>query len=276
MSTQRIASAMVGAPDFGSGRTPLHIAAANGNVPVLTALIVGGANLATRVHGTCSGWREFSSLTALHLAAANGFAHACSVLIGAGIDPNVLDSNGAGPVHSAVSPGDSDQARLASFETTQTLLGLGAHANHPDEDGTTPLHSAAAYASAETVSLLLNARADPNAVDRYDRLPLHHAAAHRRIDNLQRLAPLTSNVDHPDSNGATALHAAAACGPLRSVRFLLSSGANACARDTYNRNSVDRATYGAPWTCEPEYTEEQTEIISLLGDAVDACTNAVE
>ena len=251
-----------------SGRTPLHIAAERGSLPILVALIVANAD----IHAPLGqdNLINYPHHTALHIAASHGVAHAVSVLVGAGLDPNAPDADGATPLHYAAAPGEpevSPQGCSTTVETIRTLLDLSAEVNVSTSSGTTPLHNAAAYACSQAVELLLDADANPDAVGRVGRLALHRAALNRRADNLRVLVPRTADINLPDANGETSLHAAAASGSLAAVRVLLSANADACAPGWNGRLPAHRARYGAPWAdFDFMNGSDRDEIVSLLND----------
>ncbi|MBS1987730.1 ankyrin repeat domain-containing protein [Candidatus Dependentiae bacterium] len=76
---------------------------------------------------------HFSS-TAIHKAALIGHEEILQALLNAGVDKNVLDSDGATPLHCAVKNGH--------LMTLQILLAAGAKTEIHDNEGWTPLHYA--------------------------------------------------------------------------------------------------------------------------------------
>jgi len=80
-------------------RTPLHMAAARGDVPMIAGLLTIGA--------ATVGMKDSSGATSLFVAAESGYAHACELLLQGGAD--VLASNRAGetPLYIAALRGHS-------------------------------------------------------------------------------------------------------------------------------------------------------------------------
>lgn len=116
------------------GFLPLHLAAFFGQAAAVQALLTGGAEInrimASRVP-------YVPSNTALHAAIAGGpHREVVGLLVEAGADVNLLDSNGHTPLHSAVF---HNAPELIAY-----LLANGADVNRQAEGGPTPL----AYARA--------------------------------------------------------------------------------------------------------------------------------
>lgn len=123
------------------GATPLHMAAAVGNVEVARALIAARAD-------------PFSltdrNIAPLHLAAGVG-------------PPLARDWN--------------EQEMNGLFEVTRLLVELGADVNAVGEHGWTPLHGAAYKGMDRTVQLLVDKGASVDVVDSYGQTPLSIASA---------------------------------------------------------------------------------------------------
>jgi len=151
------------------GLTPLHVAAAEGNVQAVKLLLENGGDVNSRTGG---------GQTPLHLAAYAGRIDVAELLLEKGADVNAKDTqtiivhedmrtlfgdysgvaHGWTPLHYAVAGGDALTAML--------LLMHGADVNARSWEGVTPLHIAASLGDAEIIKVLLENGADPNVRDR--------------------------------------------------------------------------------------------------------------
>jgi hypothetical protein len=89
----------------GAGRTPLHWAARNASVPVLTLLIEKGADVNAV---------DRSGMAALHSLASNGNVEGLSLLLDRGADPEVATPEGKTPLQLAARAGRVEAVRLLS------------------------------------------------------------------------------------------------------------------------------------------------------------------
>jgi ankyrin repeat protein len=118
---------------------------------------------------------------ALYLAAWNGHADVAELLLAAGADVGVKDSDGRTPLHLA--------ARYGHADVAEPLLAAGADAEAKDSYNRTPLHRAAWYGHTDVVEQLLAAGADVEVKDSGGQTPLHLAARGGHgdvVDVLQR------------------------------------------------------------------------------------------
>ena len=127
---------------------PLHLAARNGNVELVTALLEAGADLA--------GGNHDDGFTPLHFAAESGSADTVTVLLAAGADFEAFSEKGRlTPLHMAAGYGTAEAAAV--------LVEAGAGLEVRSGKCATALHVAAALGNAETVVMLLDAGANPKA-----------------------------------------------------------------------------------------------------------------
>src|SRR5579864_7685292 len=132
----------------------------------------------------------------LNAAAFHGHWRLCQFLLENGADANVRESDtGETPLHAALS-----SQRVSRHLVVKVLLEAGADPNLPTMPSTesgafmrdcrtrqeTPLHRAAAFASAETIQLLLDAGAKLDAKDANGDSPLSWASWHLRPDAILR------------------------------------------------------------------------------------------
>ncbi|KAK5923853.1 hypothetical protein CgunFtcFv8_000784 [Champsocephalus gunnari] len=124
-------------------KTPLALAAQNGHLNVVEALLQKGANVCC----------ESESGPVLFDAAASGNPDIISLLLDHGADPNQPLSSGHLPIHRVAYHG-----HILALERLIPVTKLEA----VKEGGMSPLHSAAAGGHAHCVEILLNADYDPN------------------------------------------------------------------------------------------------------------------
>lgn len=150
------------------GLTPLHIAAYNGSVPTILALLDlpdGGEDLL--------GSLDKDGMTPLHHAVLRGNLEALTLLldrcISLGEPIFVRDGSGMSPLHWAAALCDVDCAReLLKHANAKDV-------NLRDHSGETSLHLAVRNANIEIARELLAQRADPNAQDNIRETPLFWA-----------------------------------------------------------------------------------------------------
>jgi len=177
-------------------RTPLGVAANNGNLETLEFLISEGADVNhTEKHG----------VTAQRLAARQGYGYiiealavagaelpppseqahyfteskkhapAISALIAAGFDPNHPDEYGNLPLFNIISYGEADA--VAAMVTGGVRLDVY-------NSSYSPLTAAVTDGNEKTVDVLITAGGDPNARDRKNRTPIELAIRKRALPTL--------------------------------------------------------------------------------------------
>lgn len=119
------------------GRTPLHVAAAEGCPNVLEILLDEGAELETTQD---NGWSP------LHHAARYGYTKTTQALLEAGADPDRTEDEGATPLHLA--------ARYDQTDVAEMLLEAGADPQKTDRRDSTPLDLAKHWDQKGTTRLL--------------------------------------------------------------------------------------------------------------------------
>jgi ankyrin repeat protein len=128
----------------GTGFEPLHLAAFFGNAAAAKALLENGADV-NRVMG--SKVRFVPSNTALHAAIAGGpHREVVALLVVAGADLDLVDSNKQSPLHAATFHDD--------LEVIAYLIQHGADVNRQAEGGPTPLAYALAHGKEAQAALI--------------------------------------------------------------------------------------------------------------------------
>ncbi|KAK4376024.1 hypothetical protein RND71_006701 [Anisodus tanguticus] len=184
------------------GQSALHIAAANGQIEVVSMLIEQSVN-----PDLLNRYKQ----TSLMLAAMHGKISCVQKLIEAGANILMFDSlNGRTCLHYAAYYGHSDclKAILSAARTSHVASswGYARFVNVKDGKGATPLHLAARQRRPECVHILL--------------------------DNGALICASTGGYGFP---GSTPLHLAARAGSLDCIRDLLAWGADRLQRDDSGR-----------------------------------------
>ena len=247
-----------------SGNTPLHIAAARGDLAAVTRLLQQGADVNATVRSAEWYSSEWGN-TPLHYAARDGRLDVAAKLIEAGASVNAANQRGQTPLHRAL--GHPDVAALliqkgasasAADDRGQTplhwaagdgqgqavalLISQGATVNQRDHCGETPLHLAARSGNPQVVGLLVDKGADCNAKGSFQMTPLHIAAARGDAGILEILLGHRANVQAKDEFGRTPLHDAAEQGRTDAGSLLLTRGADVQASDAHGATPLHLAS----------------------------------
>lgn len=228
------------------GFTPLAIASAAGNAPLVSLLLEKSASVAMGSigraelplhHAANFGHRLVCQLlaeparkagvvdvpnstgyTPLHLTASSGHAPCLRVLLTQRADVSTRNrSHGQDTAMHAAARGDHEMV-------LETLLAHEADVNATDTLGRSPLHIAAGRANGDCVSLLLRSRADPHLrgygdLSPLDNVPSEHVGRDRTVKLLQsymRPDPSDPRVDlRFDIRDSRDILAEASDGPLR-------------------------------------------------------------
>lgn len=129
------------------GRTPLHVAAQNGQNDMVKLLISKGAEVDAR-----SGWKY----TPLTLAAESAHRDVVLTLIDSGADLGAVTKEGFTPLHKAV-----QKERKTAQDILAILMIRGAKCNALDKEGLTPLQGAVLSGKLSNARVLCVFRADP-------------------------------------------------------------------------------------------------------------------
>jgi ankyrin repeat protein len=195
-----------------SAPTPLHWAASNGHLELVTLLIIHGADVSGVRH---DGW------TPLHEATAKGHLEIVKLLLSYGAHVSVASNDRWTPLHEAV--------RGSHLEIVKLLLENKADVLAARDDGWTPLQEAACNGHPRIVKLLLEHKADVSAV-RFDGwTSLHLATSKNHLEVVTLLLDHGADVSAASNDKWTPLHEAARVSDLEIVQLLLENKADVLA-----------------------------------------------
>ena len=215
---------------------PLSLAAANGNLDILSYLFEQGANVnASSSSEYADPWSlpsEFDDYlpvwhTPLIVALTNGHNDAFTFLIDKGADVNLQDHVGYTALHHAVESKNFDAVSCLvhngadinlftsskhtplmlacqshNMDAINFLLNKGADVNLQDRDGKSALH----FACSDICYWLIQNLADVNMCDNHNCTPLMQASSKSDVKKVAMLVENQAKVDLQDMNGNTALH----------------------------------------------------------------------
>jgi ankyrin repeat protein len=212
---------------FWGGLAPMHLAARQGEIESVKALVDAGADVNQRGAG--------DPVTPLLIATMNGHFDLAKYLLDKGADPNAAQSNGVEPLYAALNcqwaakalypqPRAYEQQHTSYLDLMETLLEKGADPNARltkkvwyaqydfdqsgvDETGSTPFWRAAYGADVDAMKLLLKYGADPNITTMRSAGRVRVGDATRDVVDVSPLPPVA--VGGP---GVTALLAASGVG----------------------------------------------------------------
>ncbi|XP_077349985.1 uncharacterized protein LOC143998115 [Lithobates pipiens] len=189
-------------------RTPLHLAAGNGQLDVCNSLLNMKADVnATDIHGQ----------TALHLAAENDHSEVVKLFLKH--RPELVTSanmDGSTCAHIAAAKGS-----VAVVKELLKFNSSGVTTARNKTNDSTPLHLAAAGGHAGVVKVLLETGASASDEDAEGMSAIHLAAKNGHINVLEALKGCVSFRITSTKTGLTALHIAAHYGQLDFVREIL-------------------------------------------------------
>lgn len=236
-----------------SGKAPLHIAALEGKVQAIDALLAAGA----AIEATDRGGR-----TPLMWAVESRSGAAVEKLIDAGANLAARDETGMTPLMWA--------AGFGNAETLDAILSAKPDLAVTDDHGMTPLMWAASFGDGERVKILVDAGIDVNLVDgtRGCSALMYASRSSGPLETVQTLLDAGADLNVVDVTGRTALSWAALLGTPEKVQLLLSAGSNVLKEDfrgwTPLRYAENRRDRNGPM------------IISLLRDATAKASGEAE
>ncbi|KAK7491166.1 hypothetical protein BaRGS_00017603 [Batillaria attramentaria] len=241
--------------------TPLHLAAAMGDLCTVSVLLARGAKVNARNHNGCTPlWNAVrgghlqviehllgqdnidvdcpcddtfllrycectSRTTALSLAVQNQNADVVRALLSKGAAPDLADVSGRTPLHHA--------CRLGNLALAKCLVQSGCKLDAEDTVYYTPIHTAVCHDAADIVKLLVNAGCDVNITRTGDFCHPLHTAADR--GNAEIVAILCSaaevDINCRDRHKKTPLMVACKSRNIDCLLHLLGSGADVNVQD---------------------------------------------
>src|SRR5262249_13837599 len=117
---------------FQGGLAPMHLAARQGSIDSVRALLDGGADINQRSNG--------DHITPIVIATVNGHFDLAKILLDKGADPNLAEDNGVTPLYAAINchwapragypqPRAYEQQRTSYLDLMTALLDKGANPN---------------------------------------------------------------------------------------------------------------------------------------------------
>ena len=199
------------------GKTPLMLAAFNGQEEAARALLEAGANVNAAGR---------DKLTPLMCAAGWSEPDLVQAMLDGGANVNARDRNGWTALMFAASRGDD--------RSVQALIDAGASVSERNKWGQTALIAASRSGHTSKAAMLLNAGADVNAADEFGDTALIVAASSPASDaSLLKtlIESARAEVNVADRGGVTPLMHAAGNGDLEKVNALLAGGADVAVVD---------------------------------------------
>lgn len=234
-----------------SGFTPLHyVRALSQSIEIGRLLIENGAD---------ANAKSAAGLTPLHFAADRNYLSFAELLLSSGADPDARTEDGLTPLMMAVSRGCREMADLLRMHGADDndiwtaiesgnvcLVKVMLKKDHEliqstDQDGNTPLHTAARFNEMNAAKLLIDSGAEVECTNRYDQTPLHWAAAGDSRKTAELLITRGARINAQDVNGYTPLHRAVENGSRSVVNLLISKDAEAYIRDRYGLTPIELA-----------------------------------
>lgn len=171
--------------------------------------------------------REVNKRTPLHYAR---HPESIAELIANGADPNLGDVNGQTPLQVNL----SKEKSICRMPTVKALLDGGAHINHADNNGVTPLLSALeARRPSEFIELLVERGADINAVSNDGQGVLCWSTAEGDVENTKLLIAMGADVNAVSASGMSVLSYCAQSGQWDCANVLLDAGADPRIANVY-------------------------------------------
>lgn len=191
-----------------AGKTPLHVAVANGSEDATRMLLQYQANIEamTPDHGT-----------PLHIASLQDLPRIVQLLLDAGAQIEARVDHYT-PLHIASQHGSTAAAAVLILNGAQLDAGGKHH--------WTPLHVACGYGQYNVAHLLLDSGADVNARDHAFWTPLHQGSRRDHVEIIALLLGYGAEINAEAAEHMTALQLTAYCGMEAAAEALVASGAD--------------------------------------------------
>ncbi len=208
------------------GRTPLHEAAAFGQIEVATLLLKSNAEVDAKSN---------KGLTPLHMAASAGHTEVVSLLLANKADVSAKAIDGSMPLHSAASHGHADVVSI--------LLAAGSDTNAENDKGLSALHLAALLDHPSVATALLANGADVNVMTGSRSGTSPGVGKHVGYVLLSQGFTVLNGDHYP--KGATPLHLATIMGWVDMMTLLLNNHADVNAKDETGKTPLRIAKHGS-------------------------------
>lgn len=206
------------------GDTPLILAAKDGNLEEVKALIAEGADI-----NLC----DWYGRTPFYHALSERIVDMTMIefLVSKGADVNLYPTNGNTYL----------QESLRKKGIPEFLINHGTDVNAPPGSKIVPLNEAILSKNNELIKLLLEKRVDVNVHDNRGRTPLSLAVKSGRLELAEVLIAKGADIDTSDGNGDSLLSWALAIRKNDVVEFLIHHGADIKATNRYGKTPLDIA-----------------------------------
>lgn len=230
---------------------PLFVISNLGNMEILKLLINNKANI---------NFKNQDGFTPVHTAVNNDKMEVVEELLKNGADPNITNYKSISPLHTALS-------LIKNINILKLLLEYGAHVDHYDQHGNTPLVYACYMGNLEMVKLLVNKGADIEC-SKGERTPMETAVYHNYDEIVEYFIEKGAKISHglikvaiknnylniikiflrvnderkidinKNHNGYTLLHLAVSKGNYEIVNKLLENGADPLIKNEGNNKTA--------------------------------------
>lgn len=190
----------------------LHVAALSGSIKNIELLLKIGLPVDAKSHG----------FTPLSRAVTSGQPGSVEFLITKGANKAIKTLTGGSLLHLAASAGQTESAKI--------LMKCGFRIDEKDDEGLTPLYTAAEHDQFEFADFLLLEGADEFTSTDSTTL-LHLAAARGSTTAIICFLDLGFDIDALNDHGYTPLYFAAKAGKLDSIKVLMNNGSDLLTRD---------------------------------------------
>ncbi|XP_031569758.1 B-cell lymphoma 3 protein-like isoform X2 [Actinia tenebrosa] len=219
------------------GDTPLHIAIAQGQVPLVQYLI----HIASTSGISLDIYNKMKQ-TPLHLAVITNQPLVIRFLIAAGVDINMPDRNGQTAIHLA--------CQRSSVECLMELVNshMAINLELKNFNGFTPLHEAVISNSPEVIKFLVAYGANVDCKDgKGGRTPLHYAVELELLPVIQLLMNSGANVNAGSFSGNTPIQTASGRGLHHVTKLLLGNLQEASGRESRHESSRYKLKSTSTW-----------------------------
>ena len=209
---------------------PVHNAAVAGHIPVLELLLARGVNIESK---------DDNGVTPFLFACSYRQLETARYLLDKGADLKATNNNGFQALLYAVIGGN--------VELVQMLIDRKVDVNQKtDDQGITPLFSAASFGRDEIFRLLIDNGAKINIKDIHGATPLSWALNPFSIEEARLLIEKGADVKARDDFGQTPLHQVAGRGTISVAQLLLDHGADINAVDINGWVPLTNACWAGP------------------------------